>query len=52
MRQLVRVLGAAQSAAPEQLALLLLEQEQNVHLARARLQSFRQFLDQVEGYLE
>jgi hypothetical protein len=52
MRQLVRVLRAAQSAAPDQLAQLLLEQEQDVHLARARLQSFRQLLDEAEAYLE
>ncbi|MBZ0291652.1 MAG: ParB N-terminal domain-containing protein [Anaerolineae bacterium] len=52
MRQLVRVLRTAQSAAPDQLAQLLLEQEQDRHLARARLQSFRQLLDEAEAYLE
>ncbi|MBZ0300016.1 MAG: ParB N-terminal domain-containing protein [Anaerolineae bacterium] len=52
MRQLVRVLRTAQSAAPDQLAQLLLEQEQDVHLARARLQFFRQLLDAAEVCLE
>jgi hypothetical protein len=51
-RQLIRVLLTAQSAEPNQLAQLLLEHEQDVHLARARLQSFRQLLDAAEACLE
>jgi ParB family transcriptional regulator, chromosome partitioning protein len=50
-RQLVKVLRTAGSAEAEQLAQLLLEQEQDMHLARARLHSFRQLLDEVERYL-
>jgi hypothetical protein len=49
---LVRILLTAQSAEPNQLAQLLLEHEQDVHLARARLQSFRQLLDAAEACLE
>jgi ParB-like chromosome segregation protein Spo0J len=50
-RQLVKVLRTAQSVEPDQLAQLLLEQEQNVNLARARLQSLRQLLDEAEACL-
>lgn len=50
-RQLVRVLRAAQAAEPGQLAHLLLEGEKDPHLARARLQSLRQLLDEAAAYL-
>ena len=50
-RHLVRILRTAQNAAPDQLAQLLLEQEKDVHLARARLHSFRQLLDATEECL-
>ena len=50
-RQLVRILRAAQSPEPSQLAQLLLEHEKDPHLARARLQSFRQLLDEAEACL-
>ena len=50
-RQLVRLLRSAQNSSPDHLAQLLLEQEQDVRLARARLQSLRQLLDDAEAYL-
>lgn len=51
-RQLVNLLRSPQSSSPDQLARLLLQQETDVHLARARLQSFRLLLDEAERYLE
>jgi ParB-like chromosome segregation protein Spo0J len=50
-RQLVRLLRSPQGSSPDQVARLLLQQEHDVHLARARLQSFRQLLEETEEYL-
>jgi hypothetical protein len=52
IRQLLKVLRSTQNTAPEQLAQFLLEQEQNAHLARARLHAFRHLLDEADRYLE
>lgn len=50
-RQLVRLMTSTQASSPDTLARLLIEQEKDVHLARARLQSLRQLLDDAEQRL-
>jgi DNA-binding transcriptional MerR regulator len=50
-RQLVRLMKSTQTTTPDTLAKLLMEEEKDVHLARARLQSLRQLLDEAERYL-
>jgi len=50
--QLVKLMRASDSAVPQDLAQVLLAQEKDVYLARARLQSLRKLLDDVEQQLE
>jgi len=49
--QLAKVMASKNLPDPQSLASYLASQEQNMHLARARLQTLRQLLDQAEQYL-
>lgn len=50
-KQLAKLMQSVRSSSPDGLARLLLEQEQDVTLARARLQSLRTLLDETERLL-
>lgn len=49
--QLAKVMKAKELPDPESLASYLVSQERNANLARARIQTFRELLDQAEQYL-
>lgn len=49
--QLAKVMKSRELPEPQQLASYLVAQEQNANLARARLQTLRELLDQAERYL-
>ncbi len=49
--RLVKLMKSLNLSSPENLARVLLEQEQDVEVARARLQSLRRLLDESERYL-
>ncbi len=51
-KQLAKLMKSVRSSSPEILARLLVEQEQDVALARARLQSLRKLIDETEQYLQ
>ena len=51
LMQLAKVMKSRELPEPQQLASYLVAQEQNANLARARLQTLRELLDQAERYL-
>ena len=51
-KQLARLMKSVRSSSPEILARFLVEQERDVTLARARLQSLRKLIDETEQCLE
>ena len=50
--QLVKLMQNVKSTTPDTLARALLEQEQDVELARARLSSLRRLIDEADAHLE
>jgi hypothetical protein len=51
-KQLAKLMKSVRSSSPDILARFLVEQEQDVALARARLQSLRKLIDETEQYLQ
>jgi hypothetical protein len=51
LQQLARIMKVRDLPDPQSLAHYLASQEQHIHLARARLQTLRQLLDQTDQYL-
>jgi len=50
-RQLVKLMKSISSSTPQDIARGLLDQEADMDIARARLNSLRRLLDEAEGYL-